>query len=90
MNALQNNAMPADSFLANDSSSRSRKLKLKRRYHRTQVTITSGANFRNKGGRHDLIDSPYQIRSCNTSAKQYTYNDLDCKAAIGVPPQAEE
>jgi hypothetical protein len=36
---------------------------------RTQVTITSGSNlrFRNKGGRHDLIESPYQIRSCNTS-----------------------
>ena len=52
------------------SSSRSRKLRLKRRYHRTQVTITSGSNLRflNNGGRHYLIASPYQIRRCNTAA----------------------
>jgi hypothetical protein len=39
------------------------------RYQRTQVTITCGSNFRfqNNGGRHDVIASPYQIRSCNTS-----------------------
>ena len=36
---------------------------------RTQVTITWGSNlrFQNNGGRQDLISSPYQIRSCNTS-----------------------
>ncbi len=39
------------------SSCKSRSLKQKRRYQRTQVTITSGSNFRfqNNGGRHDLM-----------------------------------
>src|SRR5215469_11195201 len=51
------------------SSSKSRKLKQKRRYQRTQVTITSGSNlrFQNSGGRHDFMASRYQIRRCNTS-----------------------
>ena len=50
-------------------SSRSRKLNQKRKYHRTQVTITCGSNlrFQNSGGRHDFIGSHYQIRRCNTS-----------------------
>jgi hypothetical protein len=53
------------------SSSKSRKLRQNRRYHRTQVTITCGSNFRfqNKGGRHDFMASRYQIRSCNTSGQ---------------------
>src|SRR5512133_2095501 len=51
------------------SSSKSRKLKQNRRYHRTQVTITCGSDFRfqNNGGRDDVIPSRYQNRSCNTS-----------------------
>jgi hypothetical protein len=42
---------------------------------RTQVTITSGSNlgFRNKGGRDDLIASPYQIRSCNTLENTFRF-----------------
>jgi hypothetical protein len=51
------------------SSSKSRKLKQKRRYRRTQVTIIAGSNlrFQNSGERHDPIASPLQIRSRNTS-----------------------
>src|SRR5690242_7999815 len=54
------------------SSSKSRKLRQNRRYHRTQVTITCGSNFRfqNNGGRHDFMASRYQIRSCNTSRRE--------------------
>jgi hypothetical protein len=50
------------------SACQSRKLKQKRRYQRTQVTITSGSNFRfqNNRGRHDLIGLRYQIPCCNT------------------------
>jgi hypothetical protein len=55
------------------SSCKSRKLKQKRRYQRTQATITSGSNFRfqNNGGRHDLIGLRYQIPCCNTSLEMY-------------------
>ena len=54
------------------SSSRSRRLRENRRYHRTQVTITIGSNlrFRNNGGRQDFILRPYQIRRCNTSRER--------------------
>ena len=52
------------------SSSKSRKLKQNRKYHRTQVTITWGSNlrFQNNGGRQELMALSYQIRSRNTSA----------------------
>src|SRR5262249_14563270 len=52
-------AMPRSAM----SSCKSRRLKQKRRYQRTQVTITSGSNFRfqNKGGRHDFM--VYRTRS---------------------------
>ena len=45
------------------SSCKSRRLKQKRRYQRTQVTITSGSNvrFQNKGGPHDFM--VYRTRS---------------------------
>jgi hypothetical protein len=48
---------------------RSRKLEQNRRHELTQVTITCASNFRfqNNGGGHDVVASPYQIRSCNTS-----------------------
>src|SRR5882762_8234659 len=47
------------------SSSTSRRLSENRRYHRTQVTIISAANWRlrNKGTRRNPIRSPYQIPS---------------------------
>src|ERR1700751_1632594 len=53
------------------SSFRSRRLRENRQYHRTQVTIMTGSNwrFRNRGGRQDLMLSTYQISSCNTSPK---------------------
>ena len=45
------------------TSCKSRRRKQKRRYQRTQVTITSGSNsrFQNKGGRHDFM--VYRTRS---------------------------
>jgi hypothetical protein len=59
------------------SSSKSRKLKLKRRYYRTQVTITVGSNLRfQNNGRHDLITSPYQVCRRNTSTCSPIWGDF--------------
>ena len=51
------------------SSSRSRRLRENRQYHRTQVTMMTGSNwrFRNSGGRQDLIASTYQMHRRNSS-----------------------
>src|SRR5215831_13696246 len=52
------------------NSSRSRRLRENLQYHRTQVTMMTGSNWRlrNNGGRRDLMPSTYQIRRCNTSS----------------------
>jgi hypothetical protein len=46
-----------------------RRLKQKRQYQRTQVTITIGSNlrFQNSGGRQELMSTPYQTRSAKAA-----------------------
>jgi hypothetical protein len=62
------------------SSFRSRRLRENLQYHRKQVTIMTGSNwrFRNRGGRQDLMLSTYQISSCNTSGSPLV-------KSLGVP-----
>src|ERR1700739_3801552 len=65
------------------SSFRSRRLRENRQYHRTQVTIMTGSNwrFRNRGGRQDLMLSTYQISRCNTSLR-HIGNKIQASAAL--------
>src|SRR6267378_4270917 len=66
------------------SSSTSRRLSENRRYHRTQVTIISAANWRlrNKGTRRNPIRSPYQIPSLEVAT-------LPADLIVSVVPPAE-
>src|ERR1700739_2161422 len=67
------------------SSFRSRRLRENRQYHRTQVTIMTGSNwrFRNRGGRQDLMLSTYQISGCNTSHEKGKEQGSESQVAGG-------
>src|SRR5215831_17998505 len=62
-------------------SSRSRRLSENRKYHRTQVMITSGSNwrFRKALGRDGVMPSPYQTCRCNTSFQSVDLEGNDRK-----------